>query len=457
MRIKALRLAWFRGAADAVTIVPDGRSMVIYGCNGAGKSSFVDSVEYGVKDGKIGHLVSEYSGRNQEKAIPNTHTPADCNTQFWITFQDDSELNVKIARNGTHTRDGADAVKLQDWDYRRTVLRQDEVVEFIRSRKGEKYSALLPLFGLHELELTAENLRQLAKSVEKQSTLAQKQGALDQIAAKREQAFGADADDAIEGKIGELYKKYRPAGQANSALDRSRELEGAITKRIGTLTAENRRYVGLRALAEVDVPGAVEAVRDANAKLAGSVEPLITEKLAVLQSADAFAAKLEDVDEVLCPACGRSLAADEFKAHVKAEQQRLRETIAVFEERRRAVSRLIDRLKALKTALGKTDLGEWRGNAKGTALKADLEWMEHCDAESYRYALRENDLVAIDAHCPPVVARAHEASQDAPPDIADLSQDKAAIEAAKSVIESQPLAAEIARIASRDRNSGRNP
>ena len=251
MRIKALRLAWFRGAADAVTIVPDGRSMVIYGCNGAGKSSFVDSVEYGVKDGKIGHLVSEYSGRNQEKAIPNTHTPADCNTQFWITFRITSELNVKIARNGTHTRDGADAVKLQDWDYRRTVLRQDEVVEFIRSRKGEKYSALLPLFGLHELELTAENLRQLAKSVEKQSTLAQKQGALDQIAAKREQAFGADADDAIEGKIGELSKKYRPAGQANSALDRSRELEGAITKRIGTLTAENRRYVGLLALAEV--------------------------------------------------------------------------------------------------------------------------------------------------------------------------------------------------------------
>ena len=46
----------------------DGKSWGIYGCNGAGKSSFVDSIEYGINGGKIGHLVSEYSGRNQEKA-----------------------------------------------------------------------------------------------------------------------------------------------------------------------------------------------------------------------------------------------------------------------------------------------------------------------------------------------------------------------------------------------------
>ena len=61
-------------------------------------------VEYGIKAGKIGHLVSEYSGRNQEKAIPNTHKPANENTEFSIAFQDDFELKVKIAPNGTHTR-----------------------------------------------------------------------------------------------------------------------------------------------------------------------------------------------------------------------------------------------------------------------------------------------------------------------------------------------------------------
>jgi hypothetical protein len=446
VRIKALRLAWFRGAADVVTLAADGRSMGIYGSNGAGKSSFVDSVEYGIKGGNIGHLVSEYTGRNQEKAIPNTHTPANCNTEFWITFQDGSELNVKIARNGTHTRAGADAIKMHAWDYRRTVLRQDEVAEFVRSRKGEKYSALLPLFGLHELEVAAENLRQLARSVEQQSRLAQNQGALGLIADKRNQAFGADTDETIGGKIAELYTKYCPTGQTTSALDRCKELEAALASRIGTLTTENRRYVALRALAEVDIPAAVQVVRDANAKLGGSVEPLIAEKLAVLESADAFAAKLEDAGEVHCPACGQSIAADEFKAHVKAERERLREIIAAFEERRRAVSTLIDRLKTLKAVLTKTELGEWRIQEQETALKGNLDWIERCETESYRHALSEDDLAAIDMHGSPVVAAAQRVSQDVPPDVADLSRDRITIDAAKLVFESQALVAEIARI-----------
>ncbi|MGA8616734.1 MAG: AAA family ATPase [Xanthobacteraceae bacterium] len=446
MRIKALRLAWFRGAADPVTLDAEGKSMGIYGCNGAGKSSFVDSIEYGIKGGKIGHLVSEYSGRNQERAIPNTHTPANCNTEFCITFKDDSELNVKIARNGTHTRAGADAIGMQDWDYQRTVLRQDEVAEFIRSRKGEKYSALLPLFGLHELEVAAENLRQLTRSVEREARLPQKQGALSQITTKRKQVFGNDSDAAIEAKIDTLYRKYCQAGQASAALDRCKELEAALVSRIGALTAENQRHFALQALAELDFPHAVKAVRDANAQLADSVEPLITEKLAVLQSADALATLLDDADEIHCPACGKPVAASEFKAHIKAEQQRLGNIIAVFEERRNAVSALIDRLKALKAALGKGELADWCATTKELALKADLEWIEGCDPESYRRSLHEDDLVAIVTHCPPVVTAAAEASRAAPPDIAELSTDKATIDAAKSVFEAQVLAAEIARV-----------
>ena len=64
---------------------------------------------------------------------------------------------------------------MHTWDYRRIVLRQDEVAEFIRDTKGGKYSALLPLLGLHQVEVAAENLRQLAKSIEEQSKLDQSQ------------------------------------------------------------------------------------------------------------------------------------------------------------------------------------------------------------------------------------------------------------------------------------------
>jgi len=84
MRIKVIQLSWFRGAADPVSLELDCKSMVIYGVNGSGKSSFVDAVEYVLNDGRVGHLANEYSGKRQEKAIPNTHKPKGRKTELRI-------------------------------------------------------------------------------------------------------------------------------------------------------------------------------------------------------------------------------------------------------------------------------------------------------------------------------------------------------------------------------------
>jgi chromosome segregation ATPase len=46
MRIKSIGIEWFRGAAEVVSLDPDSKSMVVYGENGSGKSSFVDAFEY---------------------------------------------------------------------------------------------------------------------------------------------------------------------------------------------------------------------------------------------------------------------------------------------------------------------------------------------------------------------------------------------------------------------------
>lgn len=446
MRIKSVRLAWFRGAADPVTLEANCKSMVIYGQNGTGKSSFVDAIEYVLNNGKLAHLTHEYSGRNQEKAIPNTHTPGDKGTEFWIKFRDDAELNVKIASNGTNTQTGAKAVAMDTWDYRRTVLRQDEVAQFIHSRKGEKYSALLPMFGLHELEVAAENLRQLAKAVSRKSELAQKQGALSQTANKRKQAFGDDGDEVIEKKIETLHKKYCPASATSGALARCEELEAALTGHINEFSEENRRYLALRAIADVDLEGTIKGVRGANSKLAGAAEPLIAEKLEVLQSAHAFTAKLKDDGDVACPACGQSIPASRFKEHVKAEQERLQEIIAVFEERRAAISRLVDVLKTIKTALAKAEIKPWCDDLKKGPRKGNVDWIEQCKADNLRQSLGEDDLRAIEDNCLPVINVAIDATQEAPPDIKDLADAKTLVEAAKEVFEAIELAEQISKI-----------
>jgi hypothetical protein len=183
VKIASIKLCWFRGAADPVSLNTELKSVVVYGQNGAGKSSFIDAVEYAINSCKIGHLAHEYSGTRQERAIPNTHTPDDRNTELSITFDDNSEFAATIAPNGVATKTGS--VDMTFWDYRRTVLRQDELSRFIHSAKGSKYSDLLPLLGLGDLEIAAENLRQLARVIEQQSKLRGKQGAVAEVARKR--------------------------------------------------------------------------------------------------------------------------------------------------------------------------------------------------------------------------------------------------------------------------------
>jgi len=446
VRIKHIHLAWFRGAAESVALELGCKSMVVYGQNGAGKSSFVDAVEYVLKRGKLAHLAHEYSGLNQEKAVPNTHTPDDCSTEFTIKFADDAELNVKIARDGTHARTGADAIDMPSWDYRQVVLRQDEVSRFIHDRKGEKYSALLPLFGLHEMEIAAENCRQLSKAIEQQSKLAHKQGALGETAVKRKVAFGAASDEAIKTTIAELHWKYCSASPTEEPSARCAELEAALVQRVGTLTAENLRHFALRTIADLKIGDEVGRVREVSAELAGSMEPLIAQRLEVLQSADAFAALVKDGEEVECPACGRLVKTGEFKAHVKGEQDRLQNIIAVFEARKAAIGGLIDHLKSLKATLAKAELAVWKTQQRLGALDPSLRWIEAFDPESLRAATSEPGLAAIERNCVPVAAAAGQSSQEAPPDIKDLSKDKSCVEAAKGVLTAIELNGEIERV-----------
>jgi DNA repair exonuclease SbcCD ATPase subunit len=446
MRIKAIQLSWFRGAADPVSLEPDCKSMVVYGVNGSGKSSFVDAVEYVLNDGKIGHLAHEYSGKRQEKAVPNRHKPQGRKVELRIKFKDHSELKTEITEDGSPTSSGAEAVAMRTWDYRRTVLRQDEVAAFIHDTKGGKYSALLPLLGLHQMEVAAENLRQLAKSVEKQSKLREIKVTLKEVATKRDATFGTDSDDQILTKINELHARYcADKATTKDALSRCKELKTALDTRIAGSSADQRRHVALQGAAELDLVGHVGAVRSASVKLAGAVEPLIAEKLEVLQSTGAFVDKLGDAKEVKCPACGHPVPVDAFQAHVEAERERLQEIIEVFDIRKAAIGTLCDTVMSIKANLGKTDVESWRNEIAKGPLADSFAHLERINPEALRASCDEEDLLALECKLLPLIDAAASASKDAPPDAQQLSTDKQIVEAGKAVIAATEQAGAAAR------------
>ncbi|WP_405230366.1 AAA family ATPase [Lentisalinibacter sediminis] len=444
MRLKAVSLRWFRGAADVVDLPASNGSLVVYGQNGSGKSSFVDGLEFAINAGKIGHLRHEYSGRNQENAVLNTHKPHDETSEVRLTFQDNSVLEIEINRDGTHRRTGTEAVDIGAWEYRRVVLRQDEVAEFIRIRKGDKYSALLPLFGLHNLDVAAENLHQLSKRISAQSELSEKKALLRRSESERAIAFAGKTDADIGSLVEVLHKKYCPDSYVEEPIAQCQEVRAAIDGQVAALSDRNNLFAALQEIGAIDMPSLVAEFLRASAELAKSMEPLVAEKIAILRASQTYSAKLEPDAEVECPACGRDILAAEFIDHVRNEHERLDELTAAYAERETSIASIVDAIKLLKNTITKPKVVTWRDEQKTADLKANIDWLEAINAEDYRRPLGEDDLEVIQKNCGPIIAKAQADSAEAPPEISDINADRDTVGSAKMVLTSVQLKGDVA-------------
>ena len=435
MRIRAIELAWFRGAASAIALEPNGKSMVVYGENGSGKSSFVDAVEYVLNNGSIEHLRTEYSGSRQVKAIPNTHKPANVKPTLRFKFQDSSELKIDFNPNGSSKRSGGERVAMGEWEYRQTVLRQDEVAKFIHDTKGEKYSALLPLFGLHQLEVAAENLRKLRRTVENEGKGGEKKARLQQSTNQRQATFVDQNDEQIVEAIHEIYGRYcggdHDDGDVLSLCGKTRI---AIDQKISRFSADDRRHVALNEVGESNLKDTVERVRTASVKLAESIDSNISEKLAVLQAARAFAETMEDGIEMNCPACGQAVRSEAFGDHVKTETERLKELENTFDAYKSAVGSVSSCLESLKSNIRKPDLKDWKEGLVYPALFDGLQYLELTSPDALRENCSVDDLNSIESMLLPIIATAAQDAKGAPPDVQTLTGDKNRLNVAETVM-----------------------
>ena len=446
MRIKSMELAWFRGAADPVSLEPNCKSMVVYGENSSGKSSFVDAVEYVLNGGGIEHLKTEYSGSHQVKAILNTHKPEGRKPALRFVFKDNSELDVEFNENGSSESSGAEGIAMGEWEYRQTVLRQNEVSEFIHDTKGKKYSALLPLFGLHKMEVAAENLRKLAKSVETEAGLSEKKIKLEQVASQREEVFGTQSLDQIAKAVEDLYLQYCEESQAkDTQLSLSNEIGSAIENRIKGYSADNQRHVFLKEVAELNLQRRVDAVRASSVDLAESLDPQIAEKLSVLQSASTFVNSFDDTETVDCPACGREIPVEAFREHVNLESERLQETQKAFNLYKARIGDVCDTLRSIKSNLDKPDLKTWRDELDDSSIADGFNYLDGKDFNALRDSCSDGDLAAIESNVLPLLYAAALDSKDAPLDVQKLNTDKKLLEVAQSVIFAEPMKSEITR------------
>jgi ABC-type hemin transport system ATPase subunit len=431
-RLARVVLRWFRGAGAEVALPLEGRSAVVFGPNGAGKSSFVDALEHALVGGKIQHLSHEYSGTNQKLGVVNTHCPDGEVAGYELVCQDGATLSTTIARSGQFVPSGDAVSRLAGWDYGRVVLRQDEVSRFIHVTKTYKYSALLPLLGLGELEQAADNLRKLLKSIDKVGAIAKRQGQLVAVDDQRQQVFAGVSDAKIRGMLAELFTEYCGRSPKGSVVDQLPDLFRALQRRAASQTDEQLLHASLRALAEVDLAAGVSAVRSAAASFASSGPGISSEVLEILAKTARFCADLEAAQELPCPACGRAILARELAAHVDGERERLLEQQQAHRSWKQALAQLANAVNVLRgesTALAR----QWLVRERG--MQAAVDALELVDVEGLRGGAEEQTLASLLEALSPLCEAAAEQAASAPPEASKLIDDQRCLDAGKSILE----------------------
>jgi ABC-type hemin transport system ATPase subunit len=455
MRIEGLRLSWFRGAGPEVVLETKGKSVACFGPNGAGKSTFVDALEYLAGDGKIDHLSHEYSGKSQINGVRNTHAPAASPATIEIAFARDATIKASISPKGAiKIEPSSDAARtaLDSWRASQLILRQDEVARFIHATKGEKYSALLPLLGLGDLETVVDNVRKLGKEIAKQGRIAE-------LAAQVESSVDEGVDEAWStlARLGDRYGVPAPAPASSDAaaqvagVDAADALAAAIQHRLAAVDDDSRRRQLLEQIRALDLGAKARGAQAAAASVASGFDQIVHGRMRAIEGAGVVLAKAKagKNDAVDCPSCGRSIARKELAAHVAKELD--------------ALARVRDQWRAWESAAASLETGRLTLNEAASRLDpADGELKhafadfaaaatEPASADGESLAPRAPDSAAL-AKLVECAARLDRAIANelasAPPTAGELVADAESVSRARAVLDRRSAASRLASVRS---------
>jgi hypothetical protein len=165
-----------------------------------------------------------------------------------------------------------------------------------------------------------------------------------------------------------------------------------------------------------------------------------------LQSTGTFVDKLDEEKEVLCPACGRSIAVNVFQTHISSEKSRLQEIININNTRRAAVDALCDTLKSFKSGISRNEVKSWQNELAKGLLAKNFAYISELNIETIRASCDEEKLVLLEDLLLPLIAAATLASKNAPPDTQELLTDKNIVDGGKIVVEAMEEAANVLRV-----------
>ncbi len=165
IKINNLTISGIRGIQNTINLSLNGKSILLYGENGSGKSSITDAIEWLYKDSVL-HLAN--AEINLKEALRNSYTDKAINSEVSITYNQNFTISKKLFYGGSKLisdLSNTSEVYMLASEKENLLIRYYLLRNFISQTKTDKLEFLSDIIGFSEVTKTKEILRKAFTSV----------------------------------------------------------------------------------------------------------------------------------------------------------------------------------------------------------------------------------------------------------------------------------------------------
>lgn len=367
IKIKNIRVSGIRGIKNCIDLVLDGKSILLYGDNGSGKSSISDSIEWFYTD-KVAHLSSNEI--DLKEALRNSSLNENEISEVNISFtncQYNCSKTLSYKRNkllAEYSNTTDDCSKyIQNTCEENILLRYQYLTDFVDITKGEKLKYLSDIIGYSEVtkkkEILLKSYNSIKSEIKNQNFEAlintQKQDLIKKIGAAISQ------EQNLYEKINEIIAPLKTGIEIKSLSDIDKILEYLKKPENNKLIRELNFLEGVNAVLNtlkeeinfIDLEYINYYKEFEN--IANNVQNIMQTFLAeLLKTGDLVLEKKFHKDET-CPLCLQPKNINELRAEIAGRLKKIEVSSkqkATFDKAKQLINNIAaERLKRLETIL----------------------------------------------------------------------------------------------------------
>ena len=372
IKINNITIKGIRGAKDNLELPLNGKSILLYGDNGTGKSSISDSIEWFYTN-RVSHLSSN-SEIDLKDALRNSTLDNDDVSEVNISFVKKTDFDCfktlfnKREKLTTEFSNTSDVFKqyLDDSKDENLLLRYQYLTNFIDDTKGDKLKYLSDIIGFSDVTKKKGVLHKSYNSIEAEIKNQNFETLINNEKHKLIEKLGAaiSQEENLFEKINEKIKPLKTGIEVKKIEDIDKVLlhlkdatNNKLNNKLDFLERSNLVLNGLKS--EIDfIDSEYVKYYDEFEVIANDVESIMQTFLReLLKSGDAVLSKKYHKDES-CPLCLQPKSIEKLRSEIANRLKKIAapsKKKAAFDEAQQLVATItVERIKRLDTVLSET-------------------------------------------------------------------------------------------------------